>query len=76
MRHLGYAGWYNLDIFPYRDNGEQILRQSVQACRTCWAMAGHLLRQDIDPLLRRGEHLKVKSLLWELLEHAVKLEIG
>ena len=75
VRRLGYAGWYSLDIFPYRDDGEQILRQSVHACRTCWALAGYLLQQDIEPLLRAGEHLQVKSLLWDLLGQAVPREI-
>jgi xylose isomerase len=47
VRKLGYQGWYSLDIFPYREDGYQILHTAVLACRTCWEMAGRLLETNL-----------------------------
>ena len=30
LDRLGYAGWYALDIFPYRENGVQAANESIQ----------------------------------------------
>ena len=67
VRTLGYRGWFSLDIFPYRDNGAGIVRQAVRACRTCWELAGRLLEQNVEELLRSGDHLAAKDLLWDML---------
>jgi xylose isomerase len=67
VRTLGYTGWFSLDIYPYREDGHKIIQTAVVACRTCWELAGCLIEQHVEPLLRAGEHLEVKRMMWELL---------
>ena len=66
-RKLGYSGWYRIDVFPYREDGTQALERTVQACNTCWGLAGRLPAMNVEELLRSGEHLEVMRLLWDLV---------
>ena len=66
-RKLGYSGWYCIDVFPYREDGTQALERTVQACNTCWGLAGRLPAMNVEELLRSGEHLEVMRLLWDLV---------
>jgi len=72
VRKLGYRGWYSLDVFPYRDDGTEMLQCSVHACSTCWEMATRLLEMDIETLLREEKHLEVKRLLWNMISDSSK----
>jgi xylose isomerase len=67
VRKMGYPGWFSLDIFPYREDGHEMLRTAVLACRVCWDAAASLLEGPAEELLRAGEHLEVKRLVWERL---------
>lgn len=62
---MGYSGWFNIDVFPYREDGQEALQRTVQVCRKCCQMADFLRRQNVDQLLRQGRHLEVLRLLWD-----------
>jgi xylose isomerase len=66
-RRLGYSGWYCIDSFPYREDGAQALRCALQACHTCWRVAGQLLAMNIEPALRTQQHLDIMRRLWNLM---------
>jgi len=61
----GYSGWFNIDVFPYREDGREALQRTVQVCRKCCQMADFLRQQNADQLLRQGQHLEVLRLLWD-----------
>jgi xylose isomerase len=67
IRKLGYPGWFSMDVFPYREDGAEALRQSVQVCRKCLLMADRLIEMNIEELLRNGRHLEVMRLLWDMM---------
>jgi xylose isomerase len=67
VRKLGYAGWFSIDIFPYRDAGTEVLRRTVQICRKCCRMADKLIGMNVEQLQRDGRHLEVMRLLWDMV---------
>jgi len=67
VRKLGYKGWYDADIFPYRDDGTEVLRRTVQTCRKCLQMVDKLMEIDVEGLLRSRQHLEVMRLLWDMI---------
>lgn len=67
VRKLGYSGWYSIDVFPYREDGPEALRRTVQACKKCCHMADRLMELDADRILRDGRHLEVMRLLWDMV---------
>jgi len=67
IRTLGYPGWFCIDVFPYREDGVEALRQTVQVCRKCCVMADRLIEMNVGELLRNGRHLEVMTLLWDMV---------
>jgi len=65
VRKLGYQGWYSIDVFPYREDGEKALQGTVQAMRQCCRLADALEEANVEPLLRDGQHLEVMRMLWD-----------
>jgi xylose isomerase len=67
VRQGGYTGWFNVDVFPYREDGAEALRRTVQVCRKCVRMADRLAEMNVDQLLRDGQHLEIMRLLWDMV---------
>ncbi len=67
VRKLGYKGWFVLDIYPYRDEGVEVLKRSVQVCQKCRRMADKLIEMNVEQLQRDGRHLEVMRLLWDMV---------
>ena len=67
LRRLGYDGWFNADVFTYREDGAEALRQVVQVHQTCSRIADRLIEMDIDRIIRDGGHLEMQRILWDML---------
>ena len=67
VRKLGYSGWYSVDVFPYREDGSEVLHRTVQVCRKCCLMADRLAEMNVEELVRAGRHLEVMRLLWDMV---------
>ena len=67
VRRLGYSGWFCADVFPYREDGTEALRRTVQACGKCWQMAERLTEANTEDLQRSGKHLEVMRMLWDMV---------
>lgn len=67
IRKLGYQGWLSFDIFPYREDGTEVLRRTVQACHRCFEIVDKLMESNIDHLLLEGQRLEVMRILWDII---------
>jgi xylose isomerase len=67
LRKLGYDGWFTFDIFPYRDDGTEVTRRTVQNCRTCWKIAEKLMEKNVDELLHQGQRLEIMRMVWDII---------
>ena len=67
LRKLGYEGWFNIDIYPYRDDGHEVLERAVQVIRKCELVVDKLFEMDIEPLIRAGQHMKIMGILWDMI---------
>jgi hypothetical protein len=56
------------DVFTYREDGAEALRGVVQVHGKCLAVAGKLLAMNVDKRLRRGRHLEMLRMLWNMVE--------
>jgi xylose isomerase len=71
LRTLGYRGWFCLDIFPYREDGVEVLRSAVQVCQKCWHIAEELTRMKLEHLLRKTQHMEILRILWDMVRPPV-----
>lgn len=67
LRKLSYRGWFCIDVFPYREDGTQVLQRTVQVCRKCLRIADRLMEMNVEQLLRSGEHLEMMRILWDMV---------
>jgi len=67
IRKFGYKGWFIIDIFPYRDDGTEVTRSTVQACRKCSQIVDKLVELNVDQLMCQGQHLEVMRLIWDMI---------
>ena len=64
---LGYDGWMSADMFTYREDGAEALKHMVQVHRKCTAVAGKLMEMNVEEIIRRGGHLEMQGILWEMM---------
>jgi len=62
LKELGYDGWYSMDQYPYREDAQGALRNSVEFLQGIEAMLDAKSMEEIRALLARGD--AVKSTAW------------
>ncbi len=62
LRETGYEGWYSMDQYPYREDGQGALRESVDFLRGVETMLEGTAMQEIRALIAEGD--AVKSSAW------------
>ncbi len=62
LKELGYDGWYSLDQYPYREDAQGALRNSVEFLQDIEAMLTEKSREEIRAILAEGD--AVKSTTW------------
>lgn len=62
LKELGYDGWYSMDQYPYREDAQGALRNSVEFLQGIEAMLTEKSREEIRALLAAGD--AVKSTSW------------
>jgi len=62
LKELGYDGWYSMDQYPYREDAQGALRNSVEFLQDIEAMLTEKSREEIRAILAEGD--AVKSTTW------------
>lgn len=70
LKKMEYSGWLSADMFTYREDGAEALKNLVNVHQRCCAMADRLLESDMEELLRSGRHMKAQERLWDLFSVA------
>jgi sugar phosphate isomerase/epimerase len=62
LREVGYDGWFSMDQYPYREDGQGALRNSVEFLQGLEAMLEGTAMDEIRSLIAEGD--AVKSTAW------------
>jgi xylose isomerase len=62
LREIGYEGWYSMDQYPYREDGQGALRNSVEFLMSLEALLDDTSMKEIRGLIAEGD--AVKSTAW------------
>ncbi len=62
LKEIGYAGWYSMDQYPYREDGQKAIRESVRFVAALDAMLDETAMAEIRGLLAQGK--AVESQAW------------
>jgi xylose isomerase len=67
LREIGYEGWYSMDQYPYREDGQGALRSSVEFLQGVEAMLDAGAMADLRALIAEGDAVKSTSWLGRTL---------
>ncbi len=67
LRKLEYKGWYGIDIYPYRNEGPEVLERTVQVVDKCCRIADKLMEMDVEQIIRDGRPMEVMRILWDMV---------
>ena len=62
LRETGYAGWYSMDQYPYREEAQGALRESIEFLKAIDRRLDQGAMQEMREIVRRGD--AVKSTRW------------
>lgn len=62
LKEIGYSGWYSMDQYPYREDGQGALRESVEFLRGIEALLDGKAIEEVRALIAEGD--AVKSSAW------------
>ncbi|MGM0368605.1 MAG: sugar phosphate isomerase/epimerase family protein [Actinomycetota bacterium] len=67
----GYNGWHGLDLFPYREDPSQIVRQSIDNIKFFYKMAKIIDSYDIEDIFHSSDPVKMNQILREILKKGI-----
>ena len=62
LKEIGYDGWYSMDQYPYREDGQGALRGSVEFLQGVEAMLDDTAMRELRAIVAEGD--PVKSTAW------------
>jgi sugar phosphate isomerase/epimerase len=62
LREIGYQGWYSMDQYPYREDAQGALRESIEFLKAIDRLLDEKSIEEIRELVRHGD--AVKSTRW------------
>jgi len=67
LNHIGYNGWYSLDVFPYREKGIEAARESIHFIKTRLLAVGKVSPERIQEVIMKGDAVEGMKLVEEML---------
>jgi len=58
LKELGYQGWYSMDQYPYREDGQGALRASVEFLTSIDEILDDAARAELRAIIGRGDPLE------------------
>jgi len=62
LKELGYQGWYSMDQYPYREDGQGALRASVEFLTSIDEILDDAARAELRAIIGRGD--PIESTAW------------
>ena len=67
LDRVGYAGWYALDIFPYRENGIRAASESIKWIQGLHGLLDKIGRDRIAQVIASGDAMDASAMIREAL---------
>jgi len=67
LNHIGYNGWYSLDIFPYREKGIEATKESIRFIKTLLLAVDKVNPERIQEVIMKRDAVEGMKLVEEML---------
>ena len=65
LEKIGFAGWYSLDIFPYRDDSVGLANESIAWIKDLRRVMFHIGMEKIGRVIAEGDQAKASKMIRE-----------
>jgi xylose isomerase len=65
LKKIDYKGWYSLDVFPYRENGLEVCRQSINNIKALMKILDKMDLKKIAELQKKNDAAAIIKILRE-----------
>ena len=63
----GYDGWYSLDIFPYREDGQRAATEGIEWIKALFKIIDKIGKEKIEQVIEQGDATSASALLRKAL---------
>jgi len=63
LERTGYDGWYSLDVFPYREDGIEVVTEGIEWYRGMFRLIERIGMDEIGKLIEAGNPIKTLSVI-------------
>ena len=67
LDRMNYAGWYALDIFPYRENGIRAATESIRWIQGLQGLLDKIGREHVNQVIASGDAMAASAMIREAL---------
>jgi len=67
LREIGYEGWYSMDQYPYRENGQAAVRESVAFLMEIEKLLTDSVAKQLRNLIAVGDATETSAFLRKLI---------
>ncbi len=67
LNKIGYNGWHTLDIFPYREDGLQATKESIEWIRKAYHIVERIDKEKMEEITSNQDWLSASTLLRKVL---------
>ena len=67
LKKTGYAGWYSLDIFPYREDGIGSAKESISWLKEMIKAVDSIPDAEVDKVINSGDAVKSLALMRKMI---------
>jgi len=71
LHRNGYDKWHGLDLFPYREDPSDIVRESIDNIRFFYRMAEKIDKLDMEEVFTSSDPVKMNRVLRGMLEEGI-----
>jgi xylose isomerase len=62
LKETGYSGWYSMDLYPYRENAKEALRESIEFIKGIDKILTPKMMNELREIIKEGD--PTKSTAW------------
>jgi xylose isomerase len=67
LDRMNYAGWYALDIFPYRENGIRAATESIRWIKGLHGLLDKIGREQVNQVIASGDAMAASAMIRQAL---------
>jgi len=67
LKEIGYSGWYSMDLYPYREDAKEALRESIEFVKGVDRILTPDVMNELREIIKEGDATESTAWVRELI---------